>query len=187
MCTLPLFAPPQRIAEPTPFLFPFFLPPEISSFWGTSIAVTPSKTQEVLLIPAGSIRLGHISVLLALNDSDTPTLLHRSTGSRSSPYISFTHSSLAFSCSWEVLQDLGSDHLPILSYVRLSPTYRPNKRPPSFNFQKASWDGFASYFDFPSAKEYSSLSLFSAAALFTSLALNASKSSIPFSCIKRYF
>ena len=43
------------------------------------------------------------SDLLPLNDSDTPTLLHRSSGSRSSPDISFASSSLAFSCSCEVL------------------------------------------------------------------------------------
>ena len=41
------------------------------------------------------------SDLLPLNDPDTPTFLHRS-----SPDISFSPSSLAFSCSWEVLQDL---------------------------------------------------------------------------------
>ena len=52
------------------------------------------------------------SDLLPLNDPDTPTLLHRSSGSRSCPDIFFAPSSLAFSCSWEVLQDLGSDHLP---------------------------------------------------------------------------
>ena len=127
------------------------------------------------------------SNLLRLNDPDTPTLLNRSTGSRFSPDISFSPSSLALSCSWEVLQDLGSDHLPILLFVPLSPAYRPNERPPFFNFQKARWDDFASYFDFhcPSAEEYSSLSLSSAAALFTSLALNAAKSSIPFGRIKR--
>ena len=51
------------------------------------------------------------SDLLPLNDPDTPTLLHRSSGSRSS---------LVLSCSWEVLQDLGSDHLPILLSVPLS-------------------------------------------------------------------
>ena len=63
----------------------------------------------------------------------------------------------------------------------------PQRAPPSFNFQKARWDGFASYFDSHclSAEEYSSLSLSSAAALFTSLALNAAKSSIPFDRIKR--
>ena len=77
--------------------------------------------------------------------------------------------------------------LPILLSIPLSPVFRPNERPPSFNFQKARWDGFASYIDShcPSAEEYSSLSLCSAAALFTSLALNAAKSSIPFDRIKR--
>ena len=48
----PLFAPPQRMADPIPFL-PQFFPPEISSFWGTSIAITPFGTQEVLPTPAG--------------------------------------------------------------------------------------------------------------------------------------
>ena len=86
-----------------------------------------------------------------------------------------------------MLQDLGSDHLPILLSIPLSPVYRPNERPPSFNFQKARWDDFAFYFDShcPSAEEYSSLSLSSAAALFTSLAMNAAKSSNPFGRIKR--
>ena len=72
-------------------------------------------------------------------------------------------------------------------YLSLSPIYRPNEHSPSFNFQKARWDGFASYIDSlcPSAEEYSSLSLSSAAALFTSLALSAAKSSIPFDRIKR--
>ena len=101
--------------------------------------------------------------------------------------LSFAPFSLALSCSWEVLQDLGSDHLPILLSIPLSPAFRPNERSPSFNFQKACWDGFASYIDShcPFAEEYSSLSLFSAAALFISLALNAVKSSISFVRIKR--
>ena len=47
-----LFAPPQRMAEPIPSLPPFFPPPKISSFWGTSIALTPSGTQVVLPTPA---------------------------------------------------------------------------------------------------------------------------------------
>ena len=44
----PLFALLQRMAEPTPFLPPFFSPQEISSFWGTSITITLSGTREVL-------------------------------------------------------------------------------------------------------------------------------------------
>ena len=83
--------------------------------------------------------------------------------------------SLALSCSWEVLQNLGSDHLPILLTVPLSLVFRPNDRLPSLNFQKASWDDFAFYFDchYPSTKEYSSLFLSFAAVLFTFLTLNA--------------
>ena len=87
-----------------------------------------------------------------------------------------------------MLQDLGSDHLPILLSVPLSPVFRPNERLPSFNFQKARCDDFAYYFYFhcPSAEEYSSLSLSSTAAPFTFLTLNAAKSSIPFGRIKRH-
>ena len=85
---------------------------------------------------------------------------------------------------------MGSNHLPILLTIPLSPVFHPNKPPPSFNFQKARWDDFAYYFDSrcSSAEEYSSLSLFlsSAAALFTSLTLNAVKPSIPFGRTKRY-
>ena len=165
------------------FLPQFFPPPELPSFWGTSIAIIPSGTQEILPTPAG--REYSTGTSPPLNDPDTPTLLHRSSGSHSSPDISFAPSSLALSCSWEVLQNLGSDHLPILLFIPLFPVFCPNERPPSFNFQKARCDDFASYFDShcPSAEEYSSLS--SAAALFTFLALNAAKSSIPFSRIKR--
>ena len=64
----------------------------------------------------------------------------------------------------------------------------PVKRSPSYNFQKAHFNDFAShYFDShcPSAEEYSSLSLFSAATLFTSLELNAAKLSIPYSRVNR--
>ena len=147
--------------------------------WGSRVTSNPHG-EEVFNLVISTDLLPH-------NDPDTPTLLHRSSGSRSFPGISFDSSSLALSCSWEVLQDLGSDHLSILLFIPLSLAFRPNERPSSFNFQKARWDDFASYFDShcPSAEEYSSLSLSSAAALFTSLALNAAKSSISFVRIKR--
>ena len=65
-------------------------------------------------------------------------------------------------------------------YLSLSPVLCPNERPPSFNFLKACWDDFASYFDSrcPSAEEYSSLS--SAAALFGT---ECGQISISFGCI----
>ena len=73
-----------------------------------------------------------------------------------------------------MLQNLGSDYLPVLLIISLSPIVRSNECLPSLNFQKARWDDFAFYFDSHCpAEEYSSFSLFFAAALFTSLALNA--------------
>ena len=66
------------------------------------------------------------SDLLPLNDPDTPTLLHRS-----SPDISFAPSFLALSYSWEMLQDLGSDHLPIVLSVCLSLSLSPRSFAPT--------------------------------------------------------
>ena len=174
-----VYAPPIR-SSPTDGRTDSFSPSILSSFrnlfiLGDSRGTSDPRREEVFDWVISSD-------LLSLNDPDTLTLLHCSSSD-----ISFAPSSLALSCSLGVLQDLGSDHLPILLLISLSPAYRPNERPPSFNFQKARWDGFASYFDShcPSAKEYSSLSLSSAAALLTSLVLNAAKSSIPFGRIKR--
>ena len=109
-----------------------------------------------------------------LNDFDISTLLHRSSGNRSYPNMSFALFSLALSCSWEVLQNLCSNHLPILLTVPLTPVFRPNERLPSLNFRKARQDDFAFDFDSccPSAEEYSSLFLSFAVVLFTSLTLN---------------
>ena len=186
----PLFAPLRWMAKPTPFLPPFFPSPGISLFWGTLIAITFLWDSRGTSDPGREevFNLVICSDLFPLNDPDTPTLLHISFGSRSFPDISFAPSSLALSCSWEVLQDLGSDHLPILLSVPLSQVFFLSECPPSFNFQKARWDDFAYYFDShcPSAEEYWSLSLSSATALFTSLTLNAAKSSIPFGRIKRH-
>ena len=136
MFMLPLFALLRRLAEPTLFLPSFFPTPEISSFWKTSIPITPSGTQTSTSDPSGEKVFNWVisSDLHPLNDPDTPTLLNRSSGSHSSPDISFAHSSLALSCSWEVLQDLGSDHLPVLLTVPFSPAFRHNDRPLFFNF-----------------------------------------------------
>ena len=190
---LNVYAPPIRSspteAEPTPSLPPFFPPPEISLLWGTSIAITPSGTQELLPTHAGRKYSTGSSLLT------------------SSPSMTLTHP--PFSITPLAVAPLLTSPLPPLLLPFLAPgrCYRtwfltiyqffylslslsglsPQRASPSFNFQKACWDGFASYFDShcPSAEEYSSLFLFSAAVLFTSLALNAAKSSLSFSRIKR--
>ena len=62
------------MAEPTPFLPPFFLPPEISSFWSTSIAITLSGTQKVLSTAVGR-KYSTRSSLLTSSSSMTLTYL----------------------------------------------------------------------------------------------------------------
>ena len=80
------------------------------------------------------------SGLEILNDPASPTLLHHSTGSRSSPDILFAPASLAPHCEWRTLHGLGSDHLPIEIVLLLFPVRQPNTRPPKFSYKKTSWD-----------------------------------------------
>ena len=78
------------MAEPIPFHPPFFPPPEISSFWETSTAIHPLWYSRDTSNPLQEVFDWVISSdLLPLNDPDIPTLLHHSSGSCSSPDISF--------------------------------------------------------------------------------------------------
>ena len=53
MFMFPLFAPPQRMAEPTSFLPSSFPSPEISSFYGTSNVITPLGLKRYFRPPWG--------------------------------------------------------------------------------------------------------------------------------------
>ena len=126
MCTPLLFALPRRLAKLIPF------PPIFSSSRNLFILGDFNFYHTLwdsrgTFDPWGEELFDWVisSDLLPLNDPGTPTLLHRSYGSGSSPDSSFAPPSLAFSCSCEVLQDLGSEHLPILLSAPLSPVFPP--------------------------------------------------------------
>ena len=118
-----------------------------------------------------------------LNDLETPTLFHCSSGSCFSPNTSLAPFFLGLSCFSEERQDLGSDHLLILLTVTFYLLFCFNIRPSFFNFQRACWDDSAFYFDShcSSAEKYSSLSLFLCCC---SLALNVANIFISFGCVK---
>ena len=175
----PLFAPPRRMAEPTPF----FPPPEISSFFGTSIAITSSRTQEVLPIPVGRKYSTGSSLLTSSHSMTLTHPLFSIAPLLTSPLLLLLLPFLAHGRCFRTWVPTTYQFFYQI-HLSLSQMFCPIERPPSFNFQKARWDGFASHC--PSAEEYWCLSLSSAAALFTSLALNAVKSSIPFGRIKRH-
>ena len=132
---LNVHAPPilHRMAEPTPFL----LPPEISSFWGTSTVITHSGTQRGTSDPCGKYSTG--SSLLTFSPSMTliylpfyiaPVVVAPPLTSLLFPPLSpFSVSGRCFR-TWVLITYQ-------FFYLSLSPVIRPNERPPSFNFQKA--------------------------------------------------
>ena len=175
------------MAELIPFLHPFFPPPEFSSSWGTSIAITPSGTQGVLPTDVGK---------------------KYSTGSppqTSSPSMTLTHPPFAIAPLAVALLLISSLLLLLLPFLAPGRCYRtwvltiyqffylslslrffaPTSVPLPSIFRKLAGMALPPTLTRPSAEEYSSLSLSSVAALFTSLALKAAKSSIPFGRIKR--
>ena len=157
---------------------------------GTSIVITSSGTPELLPTPLGKKYSTGSSPLAS---SPSMTLTH--------PPFSIAPLAVAPLLTFPLLPLLLPFFAPgrcfrtlvqtTYQFFYLSLSLRSfalrQRAPPSFNFQKARWDGFASYIDphCPSAEEYSSLSLSSSAALFTSLAPNAAKSSISFGRMKR--
>ena len=95
---------------------------------GTSIAITPLGTQEDSSDTRGEEVFDWVisSDLLPLNDPDTPTLLNRSSGSHSSPDISFDPSSLAPGrCFRTWVLTIFQFFYPSLSLIPIAPTSVP--------------------------------------------------------------
>ena len=70
------------------------------------------------------------SDLLPPNNPEHHTLLHRATGNRSSSNLSLVPARIASKCTWQILPDLGSDHLPISITIPTSPLINSIHRPP---------------------------------------------------------
>ena len=114
-------------------------------------------------------------------------MLHRATGSRSSPDISLVPAQISSRCEWKVLPDLGSDHLPIHITIPISPMINTIIPPPSYNYDKARWSVYQAYFEdkCPPSSSLDSLSLKEVNSLFSNLLFDAAASAIPFGSIKR--
>ena len=189
MCMPPLFPLPQRMAKPTPFLPPFFPSPEISSFWGISIAITPFGTQEVLPNPVGR----KISIGSSLLTSSPSMILTQ-------PPFSITPLAVASLLTFPLLPlflpslALGRCFmtLVLITYQFFYPTLflwssPPMSVPLPSIFRKLG--GMTLLPTLPltvllQKNTHLSLSLSFAVGFFSSLALNAAKSSIPFGRIK---
>ena len=148
----------------------------------------PTRDRLIPLNPPGNDLFRWItsSGLKILNNPTSPTLLHHSTRSRSSPDILLAPASLTPHCEWRTPPGLGSDHLPIEIVLPLSPVCHPNTRPPKFNYKKAHWDVYQSYIveHLPSL-DVDCVNIYQAAHSFSFILVEAAKASIPFGRIGR--
>jgi ribonuclease HI len=80
------------------------------------------------------------SLILLQNSQSPPTLLHRSNGSTSRPDLTLVSADIRHQCRVSVLDDIGSDHRPILIEISAPMTSKKYQLiPPSWNFKKANW------------------------------------------------
>ena len=82
---------------------------------------------------------------LCLLNTDSPTRLP-SSGSPSSPDLSFCSAHLVLTALWQPATSLNSDHLPILIDLHQSES-TPSELPPLLynNYKRADWDGYGDF------------------------------------------
>ena len=134
---LNLYSPPIRSTPSdsrTKTFYPDILPNSPDTFiLGDFNAHHPTWDRLIPSNPPGNDLFRWItsSSLEIVNNPASPTLLHHSSGSRSSPDISLAPASLAPHCEWCTLPGLDFDHLPIEIVLPLSPVRHPTLIPPN--------------------------------------------------------
>ena len=133
---LNLYSPPIRnsllILAPGPSILTSFLTPlTLSSSETSMLATHVGQTHPPNPLGNDLIRWITSSGLELLNDPASPTLLHHSTGNRSSPDILLAPASLTPHCEWRTLHGLGSDRLPIEIVLPLFPVRHQTHVPPN--------------------------------------------------------
>ena len=81
------------------------------------------------------------NLILLQNENSTPTLLHRRHGTLHRPDLSLVSADLENHCREEVLEDISSDHRPILTKINITKQAH-KKRRTRWNFKKANWNLF---------------------------------------------
>ena len=90
-------------------------------------------------------------ILLQDNNSD-PTLFHRPSGANTKPDHTLISADIIDQCHLEVLEDLGSDHLPILISVKIEKRKDKPRKLTGWNYSKANWDDYRTTSDLLLAK-----------------------------------
>ena len=113
------------------------------------------------------------------DDKTTPTLFHRPSGKTYRPDHTMVSADISAQCCMEVLEDLGSDHLPILINIPTRKGENAKRREPRWNYSKADWDVFRSKTDEMISRINNTTSIEKQLSEFTDAVLQAAGHSIP--------
>ena len=124
--------------------------------------------------------------LILLQDENSPkTLLHRRHGKLYRPDLSLVSADLDNFCTEEILEDIASDHRPILTKINII-KQKPRKRKTRWNFKKAKWDLYESQTEAKFDRNLNDLDHEALNELITTTLLDASKLHIPRGCTQNY-
>ena len=82
------------------------------------------------------------NLVLKQNKDTTPTLLHKAHGTTSRPDLTITSADITDRTTIKVMEDIGSDHRPVLTTISLNEAKPTPNRRPSWNFKKANWNRY---------------------------------------------
>ena len=124
--------------------------------------------------------------LCILQDAQTePTLLHRAHNTLSRPDLTIVSGDLLNKTSISVLDDVGSDHKPILTQIS-SGHRKEFVRKTRWNFKKANWEAFRTTLDEKLSEQTIETSVEEINQALTIAILDAASTNIPRGCRKKY-
>ena len=94
---------------------------------------------------------------MACMNTGIPTYVNRSTARQSAPDISFVHSSLLDKVEWKTLDQLGSDHKPVVISYEDQMTKVNNKPKYKWKLTSADWEKYSQEVESSILKEYSKM------------------------------
>ena len=84
------------------------------------------------------------NMVLMQNEQSEVTFLHRETGATSRPDLTMISADIVDNCQVKVMEDIGSDHKPILISIKYT-AKKKTSRKPMWNFRKAKWAQYKSH------------------------------------------
>ena len=126
------------------------------------------------------------NLILEQNMDSQPTLLHRRHLTTSRPDLTILSADLLENTTVRVLDDIGSDHLPILTSIQKLPKTRHRRRT-FWNFKKASWNDFSTATDVGiNSVDIENDPLNKVSSDICKVILNAAKKTIPKGNVKKF-